>query len=174
MASGGRSNPSWVRAQQRDVYRIIDEAEFVEAAAYREHYETTASRIAARLIAAREKARSQRTIRTRSWKSGLGSHGRQRISRAALCRLVERRSQAGRRCHEQAAPFGAPALTERCTALDTVTATSRSATVFAFTIAIMRAGGQAAASLPAGPDPERARFRSFCGATFAELPRPRA
>jgi AcrR family transcriptional regulator len=39
----------------RHVYRIIDEAEFVEAAAYREHYETTASRIAARLIAARDK-----------------------------------------------------------------------------------------------------------------------
>ena len=40
---------------QRHVYRIIDEAEFVEAAAYREHYETTASRIATRLIAARDK-----------------------------------------------------------------------------------------------------------------------
>jgi AcrR family transcriptional regulator len=39
----------------RDVYRIIDEAEFVEPAVYREHYETTASRIAARLIAARDK-----------------------------------------------------------------------------------------------------------------------
>ena len=32
--------------KQRHVYRIIDEAEFVEPAAYREHYETTASRIA--------------------------------------------------------------------------------------------------------------------------------
>jgi AcrR family transcriptional regulator len=39
----------------RDVYRIIDEAEFVEPAAYREHYETTAKRIAARLKGAREK-----------------------------------------------------------------------------------------------------------------------
>jgi AcrR family transcriptional regulator len=39
----------------RDIYRIIDEAEFVDPAAYREHYETTASRIAARLIAARGK-----------------------------------------------------------------------------------------------------------------------
>jgi AcrR family transcriptional regulator len=39
----------------RDIYRIIDEAEFVDPAAYREHYETTASRIATRLIAAREK-----------------------------------------------------------------------------------------------------------------------
>ena len=27
----------------RDVYRIVDEAEFVEPAAYREHYETTAA-----------------------------------------------------------------------------------------------------------------------------------
>jgi len=39
----------------RDVYRIIDEAEFVEPAAYREHYETTATRIAARLVAGRDK-----------------------------------------------------------------------------------------------------------------------
>ena len=37
----------------RDIYRIIDEAEFVDAAAYREHYETTAGRIVARLVAAR-------------------------------------------------------------------------------------------------------------------------
>jgi AcrR family transcriptional regulator len=40
--------------KHRDVYRIIDEAEFVEPQAYREHYETTASRIAARLAAARD------------------------------------------------------------------------------------------------------------------------
>jgi AcrR family transcriptional regulator len=41
--------------EHRDIYRIIDESEFVEPAAYREHYETTATRIAARLKAAREK-----------------------------------------------------------------------------------------------------------------------
>ena len=41
--------------KHRDVYRIIDEAEFVEPDAYREHYETTATRIAARLAAARDK-----------------------------------------------------------------------------------------------------------------------
>jgi hypothetical protein len=41
--------------EHRDVYRIIDEAEFVEPKAYREHYETTARRIAARLVAGREK-----------------------------------------------------------------------------------------------------------------------
>lgn len=40
---------------QRDIYRIIDESEFVDPAAYREHYETTAMRIAARLKTAREK-----------------------------------------------------------------------------------------------------------------------
>ena len=39
----------------RDIYRIIDEAEFVEPTAYREHYETTGIRIAGRLRAAREK-----------------------------------------------------------------------------------------------------------------------
>ena len=41
--------------RHRDVYRIIDEAEFVVPAAYREHYETTADRIAARLRAGRDK-----------------------------------------------------------------------------------------------------------------------
>src|SRR4029453_9318386 len=41
--------------KHRDVYRIIDEAEFVEPTAYREHYETTAARIASRLVAARDK-----------------------------------------------------------------------------------------------------------------------
>lgn len=41
--------------EHRDIYRIIDEAEFVDPAAYREHYETTATRIAARFVAAREK-----------------------------------------------------------------------------------------------------------------------
>lgn len=40
--------------EHRDIYRIIDESEFVDPAAYREHYETTANRIAARLRAARE------------------------------------------------------------------------------------------------------------------------
>jgi AcrR family transcriptional regulator len=39
----------------RDIYRIIDEAEFVEPTVYREHYQTTATRIAARLIVARDK-----------------------------------------------------------------------------------------------------------------------
>lgn len=38
----------------RYVYRIIDEAEFVDPATYREHYETTAKRIAGRLTAARD------------------------------------------------------------------------------------------------------------------------
>lgn len=37
----------------RDIYRIVDESEFVEPAVYREHYETTATRIATRLKAAR-------------------------------------------------------------------------------------------------------------------------
>lgn len=36
----------------KEVYRIIDEAEFVDPAGFRAHYETTASRIAARLRAA--------------------------------------------------------------------------------------------------------------------------
>src|SRR6476469_9415591 len=39
--------------EHRDIYRIVDESEFVEPSVYREHYETTATRIAARLGAAR-------------------------------------------------------------------------------------------------------------------------
>ena len=46
----------------RDIYRIIDESEFVEPAVYREHYETTATRIAARLKAAREKGEIDRSF----------------------------------------------------------------------------------------------------------------
>jgi AcrR family transcriptional regulator len=41
--------------EHRDVYRIIDEAEFVDPAAYREHYQTTVMRITGRLVAARDK-----------------------------------------------------------------------------------------------------------------------
>ncbi len=39
-------------ARHKEVYRIIDEAEFVDPAGFRAHYETTASRIAGRLTAA--------------------------------------------------------------------------------------------------------------------------
>jgi len=38
--------------EHKEVYRIIDEAEFVDPAGFRSHYEMTASRIAARLEAA--------------------------------------------------------------------------------------------------------------------------
>jgi AcrR family transcriptional regulator len=38
-------------AEHKEVYRIIDEAEFVDPASYREHYETIAARIAERLRA---------------------------------------------------------------------------------------------------------------------------
>lgn len=46
--------------EHRDIYRIIDESEFVEPTAYREHYETTATRIAARLKTARGKGEIDR------------------------------------------------------------------------------------------------------------------
>ena len=48
--------------KHRDVYRIIDEAEFVEPEAYREHYETTATRIAARFAEARERGEIARDL----------------------------------------------------------------------------------------------------------------
>lgn len=41
--------------EHRDIYRIIDQSEFVDPAAYREHYDTTADRIAGRLGAARDR-----------------------------------------------------------------------------------------------------------------------
>ena len=43
----------------KQVYRIIDEAEFVDPAGFRSHYETTANRIAARLQAATERSELQ-------------------------------------------------------------------------------------------------------------------
>ena len=39
--------------KHKEIYRIIDEAEFVDPASYRQHYETTAARIAERLAAGR-------------------------------------------------------------------------------------------------------------------------
>ena len=42
-------------AGHKEVYRIIDEAEFVDPAGFRTHYETTAARIAGRLSAAAER-----------------------------------------------------------------------------------------------------------------------
>ena len=38
-------------AEHKEIYRIIDEAEFVDPASYRQHYETTAARIGERLAA---------------------------------------------------------------------------------------------------------------------------
>ncbi|MDT0574716.1 TetR/AcrR family transcriptional regulator [Croceicoccus sp. F390] len=40
--------------EQKEIYRIIDEAEFVDPASYREHYESTAARILQRLRAGME------------------------------------------------------------------------------------------------------------------------
>lgn len=42
-------------ATHRQVYRIIDEAEFVDPTGFRKHYETTANRIAARLQTGKDK-----------------------------------------------------------------------------------------------------------------------
>ena len=58
-------------AGHKEVYRIIDEAEFVDPAGFRAHYETTASRIAARLKAAAERgeivARDELATEVRAW-----------------------------------------------------------------------------------------------------------
>jgi AcrR family transcriptional regulator len=53
----GRALESFLNfvAENREVYRIIDEAEFVDPEGFREHYVTTADRIAARLDAGKKK-----------------------------------------------------------------------------------------------------------------------
>ena len=52
----------------RDVYRIVDEAEFVDPAIYREHYTSTAQRIAARLDAAQARGEiSEGSSEIRAW-----------------------------------------------------------------------------------------------------------
>jgi hypothetical protein len=38
-------------AEHKEIYRIIDESEFVDPVSYRQHYETTAARIGERLAA---------------------------------------------------------------------------------------------------------------------------
>lgn len=53
LAAEGRALAAYLHfaASHKEVYRIIDEAEFVAPDAYRRHYETVAARIAARLEA---------------------------------------------------------------------------------------------------------------------------
>ena len=46
--------------EHRDIYRIIDQSEFVDPTAYREHYDTTADRIASRLRNARDRGEIDR------------------------------------------------------------------------------------------------------------------
>jgi AcrR family transcriptional regulator len=46
--------------EHKEIYRIIDEAEFVDPASYRTHYETVAERIAARLARGHRKRRIPR------------------------------------------------------------------------------------------------------------------
>jgi len=52
----------------KQIYRIIDEAEFVDPETYREHYMNTAARIAARLESARERGEvSEGSSEIRAW-----------------------------------------------------------------------------------------------------------
>ena len=85
-------------ASHKEVYRIIDEAEFVDPEGFRTHYVTTAERIAARLRAGtRAAARSRRRIADRRRGPGLGDHGHERLPRAALRRVGQGGSRGGRR-----------------------------------------------------------------------------
>jgi hypothetical protein len=52
----------------KEIYRIVDEAEFVDPAIYREHYTSTAERIAARLDAAYQRGEiSAGSSEIRAW-----------------------------------------------------------------------------------------------------------
>jgi len=52
----------------KEIYRIVDEAEFVDPAIYREHYTSTAQRIAARLDAAQARGEiSEGSSEIRAW-----------------------------------------------------------------------------------------------------------
>ncbi len=54
--------------EHREIYRIIDESEFVDPASYREHYTNSASRIAARLQAAMERGEiAQGNAEVQAW-----------------------------------------------------------------------------------------------------------
>jgi hypothetical protein len=54
--------------QHREIYRIIDEAEFVDPASYRQHYTNSAGRIAARLQSAMDRGEiAQGNAEVRAW-----------------------------------------------------------------------------------------------------------
>ena len=90
-------------AGHKEVYRIIDEAEFVDPEGFRRHYVTTAERIAARLGAARDRGELRDAADAdRRRGPGLGDHGHERLPRAAL-RGVGRRGSRGGRANRQPA-----------------------------------------------------------------------
>ncbi len=71
----------------KEVYRIIDEAEFVDPAGFRTHYETAAARIAARLEEATAKGQMRDDGAARHGGPRLGDHGNERVPRPALRRV---------------------------------------------------------------------------------------
>ena len=80
----------------RQVYRIIDEAEFVDPEGFRKHYVTTAERIAARLQAGQGQGRSRhRRIAACDGGRSLGDHGNERLPRTALRGLGQGRARRG-------------------------------------------------------------------------------
>ena len=84
----------------KEVYRIIDEAEFVDPAGFRTHYETAAARIAARLEEATAKGADARRRRARHRSPRLGDHGDERVPRPAFRRV----GPAGRRSWSRPTP----------------------------------------------------------------------
>ena len=58
--------------ENKEVYRIIDEAEFVDPDGFRQHYETTAARIAARLGDARQRGELRKDESPRPTRSSPG------------------------------------------------------------------------------------------------------
>ena len=82
--------------EHKEVYRIIDEAEFVDPAGFRTHYETAAARIATRLEEAVAKRRDARRRAAGHGSPRLGDHGNERVPRPALRGVGPPGCRAGR------------------------------------------------------------------------------
>ena len=162
--------------KHRDVYRIIDEAEFVEPEAYREHYETTATRIAARLRGRATRARSRSDLSDDDLEIlRLGIDGRERVPRACASRSGRAPIRARRRGDQPAAAQGSRRMN------DAAAAQRYRGRIFhgprraeAPLSRLSRKRRQAARAVPSRPDPQRPGFCGACRALFAALPSARA
>src|SRR3546814_7896797 len=87
--------------EHKEIYRIIDEAEFVDYASYRSHYETTVARVRQRL----EKGAARGEIRndvSRSEEHTSELQSLMRISYAVFCLKKKKQKETTHNTREQA------------------------------------------------------------------------